>query len=107
MSRASRTKGQRGELEVIEILRAHGWDRAHRNHQSGGQGGGDIARGPEGCHFEIKRQERLNLPAWLRQAHDEAGPHDLPVVVFRQSRGQWWACLEFEELLALLKLREA
>lgn len=107
MGRMSREKGAAAERELVAILRGHGWTRAHRNHQSGGQGGGDIARGPEGVHLEVKRQERLNIPAWLRQAHDEAGEHELPIVVFRQSHGRWHAVLPLDELLALLRLRES
>ncbi len=35
MSAGSRRKGARGELEVLELLQAHGWTRAHRNFGSG------------------------------------------------------------------------
>lgn len=106
MGARERRKGAAGELEVVEILRGHGWARAHRNFDSGSQGGGDIAHGPAGCHLEIKRQERLSVPAALRQAARDAAPGDVPIVVHRPSRSAWMATLPLDELLALLRLRE-
>lgn len=35
MTRASRDKGAAGELEVLELIHAHGWPRATRNFASG------------------------------------------------------------------------
>lgn len=104
--RSRRAKGAAAENEVRDMIRAHGWTRCHRNFDSGSAGGGDIARGPEGIHLEVKRHEKLSLPAWLRQAEQEAAEHDIPVVAFRQSRGQWYACLPLDELLPLLRMRE-
>lgn len=106
MSARERRKGASGELEVVEILRSHGWVRAHRNFGSGSQGGGDIAHGPARCHLEIKRVEKLNVPAAVRQAAADAAPTDVPIVVHRPSRSGWMATLPLDELLALLRLRE-
>lgn len=88
------------------MLAARGWTRAHRNFDSGSAGGGDIAKGPAGVHLECKRQERLAIPAWLRQAESEADPTEIPVVVWRQNRGKWYGAIELDELLALFALRE-
>lgn len=101
-----RSKGNRAELEVITILKAHGWTGARRNWQSGGQGGGDIIGGPEGCNVEVKHQEACRIWEWIAQSAGDARPTDIPLVVFRRNRSGWYACLPLEELLPLLMLRE-
>ena len=51
---------------------------------------------------ECKRQERIQLPAWLRQAKAEAPAGTVPVVAFRQNRGELYACLPLRDLLRLV-----
>ena len=107
MSARERLKGARGERELVELLVAHGWTRARRNFQSGGQGGGDIAGGPAGYVIECKRHRgRLDLPGAMRQAHEAAGPHDVPVVAHRRDGAAWYATLPLEDLLVLIAFRE-
>ncbi len=108
MSAMQRQKGKVAELEVVHLLRDHGWKDARRTSDGRGQQSrGDIANGPAGAHIEIKRQERLAVPAALRQAESDAGPHEIPVLIHRPSRSEWMATLPLDELLALLRLREA
>jgi hypothetical protein len=102
-----RSKGNRAEREVIDMLKARGWTGAYRNFQSGGQGGGDVIGGPPDVHIEVKHRERAAIYEWLAQAESECRPTDLPVVFFRRNKCGWYAVLEADELLALLKLREA
>jgi hypothetical protein len=102
-----RSKGNRAEREVIDMLKARGWTGAYRNFQSGGQGGGDVIGGPPDVHIEVKHRERCSIWEWIQQAEDESRPTDLPVVIFRRNRCDWYACLPADELLALLQLREA
>lgn len=107
MSASQRRKGKDGELEAIHILKAHGWTHAERSSNGRVQfARGDVIAGPAGVHLEIKRQERLNVPAALSQAIRDARPTDVPVVVHRPSRHVWMATLPLEELLPLLKLKE-
>jgi hypothetical protein len=107
VSAAERRKGASAELEVVHLLRDAGWKDAERTHDGRAQRTrGDIRTGPAGCHFEVKRQERLNVPRALRQVEEDANPLDLPVLVHRPSRQEWCATLPLDELLALLKLRE-
>lgn len=103
---AARRKGLNGEREVADAFTAAGW------HVRGLEGGGDhFAARLTGLapneqrrllHLECKRQERLALPAWLKQARDEAPPGVPPVVAFRQNRGVWYAALPLSDLLELL-----
>jgi hypothetical protein len=99
--RGARTKGGSAEREVVAILHAHGFYRARRNFQSGGQGGGDIT-GVPGVHLEVKRQERVCIWDWIAQAEHDARPTDVAAVVFRRSRSGWYAVVGFEDLLGLL-----
>lgn len=101
-----RSKGNRAEREIIDILKAHGWTGARRNFQSGGQGGGDIIGGPADCNIEVKHRERCSIWEWIEQSETDARPTQAPHVWFRRNRSQWYACLPLEELLPLLAMRE-
>lgn len=88
-----------GELEVRRLWEAAGLT------VRGLEGEGDHAvylPGGAMLHSEVKRQERLQLPMWLRQAEAEAPPGTVPVVAFRQNRGAWYVALELDRLAALL-----
>lgn len=98
-----RSKGNRGELAVIELLRTYGWS-PRRNWQSGGQGGGDILGGPVGCNIEVKHHERPAIWEWIAQAEADARATDIPIVVCRRNRMQWWAVMPDDEFAALLEL---
>ncbi len=107
MSASQRNKGARGELEVVELLKANAWPRAHRNFGSGSAGGGDIARGPEGTSIESKRHGgRLDLPRAMRQAEEGAAETDVPIVAHRRDGERWLATLPLGDLLELLAWRE-
>ncbi len=101
-----RSKGNRAELEIVNLLKAHGWTGARRNWQSGGQGGGDIL-GVPAVSIEVKHREALNIWAALDQCQQDASPTDLPLLCFRRNRTGWYAAVPLEDLLELLKLREA
>lgn len=105
-----RQKGVDAEREVAAVWKAHGLE-VRNLEQSGdhlvmvpldsrmfpGADGGTAV-----IHSEVKRQERLKLPEWLRQAADEAPAGAIPVVSFRQSRGRWYACLPLDDLAELV-----
>lgn len=100
MSATERAKGARGEREVASLLREYGLPVDRTVQQSGLFVRGDLT-GVEGYHFEVKRQETLRLPLWLRQAEDECGDA-VPVVAFRQNGGEWYATLRLRDLARVL-----
>lgn len=100
MSASERTKGRRGEQEVAALFRSFGLPADRTVHNSAVFIKGDLS-GVEGYHVEVKRQETLRLPTWLRQAEDECGDA-VPVVAFRQNRGEWYAALPLRDLARLL-----
>jgi hypothetical protein len=102
----SRAKGARGELEFIQLHLAPYWPQACRNLDQYGPHKQDCLN-VAGCHFQIKRTERLDLWKAIRQAETEAAPTDLPIVAFRRNRSRWMCALGADELIALLRLREA
>lgn len=104
MGRRERDKGARGEREVADVFRAAGFDVERTPNSGGLRYAGDLY-GDTPCHVEVKRQETLRLPLWLRQAADEAGDGAIPVVAFRQSRGEWYAALPLVALVGLLASR--
>ncbi len=98
-----RSKGNRGELAVREILRDRGYTSTRRNFQSGGQGGGDLIEGIPGVHLEVKHQERLAIWDYIEQAKADARPTDIPAVVFRSNRRDWHVAIPFEDFLRLVE----
>jgi len=98
--KASRTKGARGELEVGKLIAAAGFHGARMGRN--GYSAEDVDHSVPNVHFEVKRTEKIHLPAWLRQAEDCAEEGETPIVAFRQSHQPWRAVVPLEWLLELL-----
>lgn len=99
MAISERRKGLRGEREVAAIYRAAGCTvhnlEGAGDHHVRGAGGRTV-------HGEVKRQERLQLPIWQRQAEAEAPAGTVPAVHFRQSGRPWWVALPLADFAAIL-----
>ena len=107
MSAMSRRKGKVGELEVVHMAWDAGFPNAKRTSDGSSQTGrGDIG-GIPAVYLEVRRREALNVWACLSEITEKANPSDLPVLAFRRSRSPWYGALLLDELLPLLKLREA
>ena len=94
----SKRKGCYGERELCMWLTAHGYP-ARRNEQRyiGGKGTPDVvAEGLERFHFEVKRVERLNVPAAMQQAERDADGR-IPAVVHRRNREPWLITMHLED----------
>lgn len=70
--RKSARKGAEGERELAGVLASAGYPVQRGGTQSFGQRP-DLF-GLEGVHCEVKRCERLSLPAWVAQAERAAVP---------------------------------
>ncbi len=101
----SKSKGTRGEHEIEKILQERGI-RAYRNDQifKGGKGNPDVFAELSGIsmHIEVKRCERLNVPAAMHQAEDDAAENMLPVVAHRRNREKWMITVRLDDLLDVL-----
>ncbi len=102
---ASRAKGARAEVALVNWLRCHGWPAARRYLAGDGRQPGDVDGVPGVC-FEVKNQARHDIAGWLRQVEGQAGP-SLPVLVVKPrgetDPGRWWAVLRFEDLASVLE----
>ena len=106
MGARERERGARGEREVVQLVREHGWPGAERSSNGRAQvGRGDIALGPEFTSIDVKFCEKTEPWKWWRQAERDADGR-MPVVAFRRSRSPWLAIVELDELLELLAMRE-
>jgi len=96
VSAAQRNKGACGERELFNLLTDYLGFVVKRNLSQTRGGGADGIDVP-GFAIEVKRQETLALPAWWRQAVDQAGDR-IPVLFYRQSRQPWRAVVDLHHL---------
>lgn len=99
--RASRSKGAGAEREIVQILKARGHE-VRRAAYSGALAHekGDVV-GLDGLHMEVKRCEKLQIPAWTRQAESQAKPDEIPAVIYRSSRERWRILVPLEDFLGV------
>lgn len=106
IGRSSKRKGKIGELEVVNLLKAAGYN-AHRSVQYCGATGDapDVVVEGLPLHIEVKRVERLNLKQAYQQAvHDsKKNGNNVPVVFHRLSHQPWMVTLSAEDFLELCK----
>lgn len=101
MGKSQRDKGARGEREIVDILKQYGFT-GRRTPLSGGMvWKGDLEHNLLSLHIEIKRQERLHLPAWHRQAEDDCPAGKVPCVVYRRNKEPWRISMPFDWFVAL------
>ena len=93
MSAMQRRKGAAGERELFKLLTDELGVCVRRNVDQARNGGADCIE-LQGFSVECKRQERLCLPAWWRQAVKQGlADGNEPIVFFRQSRKEWRALI--------------
>ena len=87
----SRRKGKVGELEAAAVLRElFGWDTGRSAQHCGTPDSADLrVSNTPGLWFEIKRVQKLNVPAALRKAVSEAG-RKTAVLMHRPNRYPDW-----------------
>lgn len=107
IGRSSRRKGKVGEREIVNALKAAGFEAAHRSAQyCGNTGDAPDVEGLPGIHIEVKRVERLNLKKAYEQAVNDSkenGNNDIPAVFHRGSYQPWMVTFSLEDFLKLYK----
>lgn len=102
---ASRRKGNRAEVEVVRLLREHGYEvETSRAARGGFQSGADIV-GDFPMVIEVKNQARMDLAGWWAQAQYQA--NGKPAVVIHKRVGKanpadWWVTMDVATLLRML-----
>ena len=102
MSRTSQKKGRAAELELCRLLNEHGIPAKPGTALNYGTEP-DIL-GVAGFHVEVKRRERVEIGAWMKQAeHDALKFGGFPCVMHRRSREAWRVTMPLSAWLALYK----
>ena len=87
----SRTKGKSGEREIVNLLKAEGFD-VSRNLDQTRDGGFDIV-GLDGIALEVKRAKKPLISKWWSQAKAQAvGKY--PVLAYRLDNQKWRVIVE-------------
>ena len=98
----SKNKGKRAEIEVVHILKDHGFDARRTAQYCGNTGEAADITTDLPYHIEVKHQERLEIDKWWEQAtHDAQESGKEPILVFRKNNQRWRVCMDFEKFLEL------
>ena len=95
---ASRRKGNRAEVEVVRVLRDHGYEAETSRAARGGYQSGEDIISDFPASIEVKNQARLDLAGWWAQAEYQANGRPAVVVHKRVGRlrlrtgGSRWIC---------------
>ena len=106
----SKSKGKRGELELVRLIKENGYEARRTAQYCGKTGEAADVIGLPGISIECKRVENLNINNAMAQAiHDAeaAGKGDLPVVFHRKSYCPWLVTMRAEDWLRLYREWEA
>ena len=102
----SRQKGARGERELSNELKSHGYDTRRGQQYCGANGDADVVGLPD-IHIECKRVERLRLYDALEQARNDAREGEMPIVVHRQNKKDWVVVQPLEDWIKLYDAYQA
>lgn len=98
----SRAKGARGERELSNLLKSHGFNTRRGQQYCGTNGDADVV-GLDGIHIEVKRVEKLNLYNAMEQAKQDKKENEKPTVFHRKDRSEWMVTMTFEDWMELYK----
>lgn len=101
MSKSQRTKGAAAERELAAILSDELGVCVKRKLGAARDGGSDIDVGR--FKIEAKRQETIKMSEWCKQAEENAGDGDIPVVAFRRSGQPWRVVLPLKDFVTLMR----
>lgn len=102
MGALSKNKGKRGELEVAELLKKHGFEARRGQQFAGGGDSPDVVHSMEGMHIEVKRTERFSLYDALEQANRDKKASEDALVFHRPNKKPWVVVMDAEAFLKLM-----
>jgi len=102
MAKMSRDKGKRGEREVAELMRKHGFHARRGQQFAGGPDSPDVVHSMEGFHVEVKNVEAFALYPALAQANVEKKPGEEALVFHRRNGKRWVVVIDAEAFLNLM-----
>lgn len=99
----SNRKGKVGELELVNLFKSYGFDKAMRSQQyCGANHDADIV-GMKDLHIEVKRVEKLNVSKAIEQCMDDKREEELGIVAHRKNNEDWLVTMSFTEWMELYK----
>lgn len=103
----SKRKGKIGELEWAGVLKEKGWEARRGVQYSGDVDAPDVVCQELPIHWEVKRQENLNVHKAVAQAIRDCPKGKWRVVAHRKGKqgvvAQWLVTLPADDFLDLLK----
>ncbi len=97
-------KGKAGEREAAHYINdMFPGLNMRRGAQHAGNADAPDINGFPGVHWEVKRAEKLNIHAAMKQAIRDSEGKAVPVVLHRRNRGAWLVTLEGNNLIAFAK----
>lgn len=101
----SKRKGKEGELEVVKLLRDHGFNARRGQQFKGSPDSPDIIleECPVDHHVEVKRTESLSLYKAMEQASKDASKTQVPIIFHRRSKQAWLVIMQASEYLDILQ----
>ena len=98
MGKMSRDKGKRGELEVVALMKEHGFEARRGQQHRGGSDSPDIIHNVPNVHAEVKLRQALSLYPALEKAKAES-PDKVPVVFHRRNGKPWVVIMYADDFL--------
>lgn len=102
MGKKEREKGKRGEREIANFLKSHGYDARRGQQYCGANGDADVI-GLPGIHVECKWVERLNIREAMEQSRGDASTEEMPTVFHKKNRQPWLVTMDLEDWIKLYK----
>lgn len=102
----SKQKGSRGERELRDIWKKHGYAEAHRSQQYSGKGesSADIEGVDPRLHIESKvGYSYKKIYDFMEQAERDAKDGQVPIVNCRMDRKDWLCVLRLEDFIEIWK----
>ena len=96
----SKQKGARGERELRDELRKHGYNASRSVQYCGKNGDSDVV-GLQGIHIEVKRVEALNIEKAMEQAINDAKDNNKPAVFHRRDRKKWMVTMLLDDWIKI------
>ena len=105
----SKSKGKRGELELVKVLKQLGFEARRTQQYSGAEGTSDVTiKGASRLHVECKYQALPNIQKAMQQADNDRSSDSIAVVCSRRvdrletERYEWLLTVKLVDLCELV-----
>jgi len=104
MGKMSRNKGKRGEREVVDLFKDHGFDARRTSQVDGGLAADVLVPYLKNLHIEVKRHYAIASCRFMDQAvNDMPFATSIPTVFMREDNGGWIVMMQAIDYMTMLK----